>query len=451
MSYPDMGSDTPILGLQDMPVEIAIAILQHLDIEAVDSVQKTSRRFRKIVETNWTVILRPIIDSEMTPIGSFMHVLTIFNSMTPTNTAKHHLAMYYEDVDSLEDGSASDEVENDIDSNSDSSGEDDTSSSIEAISDDDEETPGNIDDLLTLTTRPVPERAGVGNDRLPDQWAAGLSFFTVMKACRLTKAWEKEFHRLRFACPHHRRTLQTHELQRLRHGLYVWWRYASSFHDTAQPLGDEHSDSTVARMEFVRQFSTSQLHEIRDMWETIKSAVGREICPSIAAVQRQSGNVLSWAEAARVGWGDQGENLLILGTLMKLRPEDILYLLVHRHRFATKASIIQFARFKNPWIEDSVETLTDSVQWALWERERQLVVEYGPRALDRRWYFPPRGYFPRPWGGIVDYKRAESEQLRDVYNRDTGAGVTYWIDEHGGLRRYVGLVPTGRLVVGQGW
>jgi len=136
---------------------------------------------------------------------------------------------------------------------------------------------------------------------------------------------------------------------------------------------------------------------------------------------------------------------------MKLRPEDILHLMVNRHRFATKASVIQFARFKNPWIEVSVETLSDSIQWALWERERQLVVEYGSRALDRRWYLPALDFFPRPWGGIVDYKRAESEQLRHVYSRDTGPGTSYWIDDHGGPRRYLTQVPMGRLVVSRSW
>lgn len=161
------------------------------------------------------------------------------------------------------------------------------------------------------------------------------------------------------------------------------------------------------------------------------------------------GNVLSWVEAARVGWGDVVENRQVLRTIMKLRPEDILFLLVNRHRFATKASIIQFARLKNPWIEDSVETFSDAIQWALWERERQLVAEYGQRALHRRWYFPRMGFFPRPWGGIADYKRPETEQLRGIYSRDTGAGTRYWIDDHGGPWRYMSrLVPRGRLVVG---
>ncbi|KAK0651318.1 hypothetical protein B0T16DRAFT_76942 [Cercophora newfieldiana] len=447
-------------GFEDLPVETIIDILQYLDISTISSVSKVSKRLKKIIETNWVVTLRPIINREMTPIGPFLHVLAVCDSKVTPPLTKFHFAVSDEDVPSSGEQSASDDDDSttgdeEEDDEASSSGDDDTDVETDVETDSDDDSPGNIDDALAIKIK----SPGSGVDHLatgvlPDRWAEGLSYNTVMRVCRFIKAWEQEFHRLRFACPHHRRTLEHRELFRLRHAIYVWWRYACHFHDRACVLDgeDENADSPIARMDFVRQFSTSQLHELRDMWETIKSAVGREICPSIAAVRRKSGHVLSWAEAARVGWGDAVENSQVVRTMMKLRPEDILYLLVNRHRFATKASIIQFARFKNPWIEDSVETFSDSIQWAVWERERQLVAEYGPRALHRRWYFPPLGFYPRPWGGIVDYKKAETEQLRDVYSRDTGAGTHYWIDDHGGPRRYLARqAPTGRLVVSRGW
>ena len=34
--------------------------------------------------------------------------------------------------------------------------------------------------------------------------------------------------------------------------------------------------------------------------------------------------------------------------MMKLLPDDILHLLVYRHRYATKSSVIDFVRFRHP-------------------------------------------------------------------------------------------------------
>ena len=131
---------------------------------------------------------------------------------------------------------------------------------------------------------------------------------------------------------------------------------------------------------------------------------------------------------------------------MKLRPEDILNLLVNRHRFASQGSIIQFARLRNPWIEDSVETLTDTIQWALWERENIMVAEHGHRARYRRRYFPALGYFPRPWGGIVDYKTADTEQLRAIYSQDAGLTAQRTAQHGVETGRRISLVERGRLV-----
>jgi len=277
-------------GLQDLPVETIITILQNLEIESVDHVSQVSKRFRKIIATNWTVILRPVIKREMAPVQPFIHVLRSFISTVHVTPLKPNLAGSFEEIPSSEHGSTSEE---DVisESNEESSDEDSLSDSDSDTSESDEDGPGNIDDLLALEMQHDERESNVTvDDKLPDQWALGLSYAFIIKICRCAKAWEQEFHRLRFAYPHHRRTLHTHELQRLRRSLYVWWQYACEFHEQNHGVEgeDQNGDRPVARMSFMRRFSTSQLHELRDMWETIKSAVGREICPSVAAVRRQS-------------------------------------------------------------------------------------------------------------------------------------------------------------------
>jgi len=297
--YPLKKNNTgPRLTLQDLPVETIIEILQNLDISSIASVSIISKRLKRIVETNWIIALRPVINRDMTPIGPFLHVLRVCDSkvMMPP-PAKFSFKISDEEVLSTGEQSASDDDDStsggeEEDDDEDSSLEDgDSVDETDVETDSDDDTPGSIDDALAIKINSARAEGGTcSTGVLPDHWASGLSYNTVMRVCRFIKAWEQEFHRLRFACLHHRRTLEQHELLRLRHSIYVWWRYACHFHDRACAVDSEEDnvDNPIARMDFVRQFSTSELHQIRDMWETIKSAVGREICPSIAAVRRQS-------------------------------------------------------------------------------------------------------------------------------------------------------------------
>lgn len=273
--------------LDALPVEILIDILQCADIESLDAISKTCRRLNKIIEANWTVILRPVINRDMSPISSLMLVLDACSSRAAKAT-RTQLPVHGSNQ-------PDDEPFEDDESDNQSIGDIDDDLSDEDIDEDRDDvstgTPGSIDDALSIeATSSTDSEHGHSHDTLPDQWATGLSYADVMHACRTVKRWEQEFHRHRFACPHYRRTLQQHELRRLRHGLYAWWRYSYYFHDTSAFVGDDDQnvDSPAMRMSFVRQFSTSQLHEIRDMWETIKSAVGREVCPSVSAVRQQS-------------------------------------------------------------------------------------------------------------------------------------------------------------------
>ena len=108
------------------------------------------------------------------------------------------------------------------------------------------------------------------------------NFQPLLSFCRVVRRWEAEFPRLRFVCvPEHSRILHPHELRRLRRGLYFWWRFARAFHGPA-PCVDSSSEAQRA---FVRRLSTTQLHEVFDMWETIRKAVGWRVCPSVSTVR----------------------------------------------------------------------------------------------------------------------------------------------------------------------
>jgi hypothetical protein len=137
-------------------------------------------------------------------------------------------------------------------------------------------------------------------------------------------------------------------------------------------------------------------------------------------------------EGSRAGWGDGAENDDILGTMMKLRLDEILHLLVYRHRYATKQSVIQFIRSRHPRyvslplclttpldhnnhltlllrIEDSIEGFTRAFLDVLLERNLSIF-----------WPFPCVG-FPSLDGGILDYEEPKTERLRATHSADYGS------------------------------
>ncbi|KAK3997160.1 hypothetical protein QBC44DRAFT_230201 [Cladorrhinum sp. PSN332] len=186
---------------------------------------------------------------------------------------------------------------------------------------------------------------------------------SVLNFCRVVKLWEGEFQRLKFfdlpaeQC----RSFLQDELRRLREGLYIWRRYALHFHAGERNGNVVWCGDCEDRYRFMRQFSSGELSEVCDVWRVVKAAVGREVCPSVEKVIEQSGNMLSIAEAERIGWGEGTENDHVRATILRLLPEDILHLLLYRHRYASKTSVIQFARMRNPWIEDGTETLSSAL------------------------------------------------------------------------------------------
>jgi hypothetical protein len=118
--------------------------------------------------------------------------------------------------------------------------------------------------------------------------------------------------------------------------------------------------------------------------------------------------------------------------MMKLQPDDLLHLLVYRHRYATKASVIRFVRLRYPgyvlwppwrclgqsWLTESLRRIEDSV-----ESFREAIIDV---MIERRVTpfrpFPQPG-FPEACGGILDHGDAEGEALRAVHSADGGSGI----------------------------
>lgn len=279
----DIGPNRVLL---DLPNEILVEVLANMDIDTLFQVSRVNKLLRQIVYTHWPNIMFPIIERDFAPVEPLYRVFDVCTSKSTTA------------LDQFCDGDVF-------------IGDRLVASSSSSSS-------------AGVNGRPA-DGSGRGNDNGTDgdkKEASGVTRLSrndglaVLRVCLTVKRWEREFARLRFAGrPEHTRTLRPHELERLRLGLYVWWRYARCFHapfcfggggaggDDDEPSGCGFEDqrrfwlrrphvSPDIRCNFMRQYSTTQLHDISDVWDTIRSAVGREVCPSIAAV-RESVSAIS--------------------------------------------------------------------------------------------------------------------------------------------------------------
>ncbi|KAL2135856.1 hypothetical protein VTI74DRAFT_6619 [Chaetomium olivicolor] len=251
--------------------------------------------------------------------------------------------------------------------------------------------------------------------------------FPLINFCRVIKRWEAEFPRLRFSeAPDQSRSLRPHEICRMRDALYIWWRYGRYF-DNPWPRLD---NGPEARRVFFRRFSTSQLHEVLDFWRTVHHAVARRVCPSFTEVQGFLGKSATKEEVDRIGWGDEVDSEYIAETMMKLGPEDILHLVLYRHRYATKTSVIQVIRMRHPRIEENLYTFHGPI------------VDVGE---ERRVTFFPSPGFPDAHGGILDHEDHDNgERLRAFYSGDAGRGWNVYPSARRDMDRLT-AVRVGRL------
>lgn len=267
---PYLDTSGPSRVLLDLPNEILNEVLSNMDMETLFQMSRVNRLFNKIVAAHWPSIMYPILERDFAPVEPLFRVFDVCSSKESVSALDRFFDGNVFIGERLVAGSSS------------------FDSSDDALSDKGGEGSGSDKEK---------HKNGVTRLSLSD----GLAVF---KVCLAVKRWEREFARLRFAGrPEHTRTLRPHEFERLRLGLYVWWRYARCFH-APFCLGDESGGSggygfedqrrfwlrrphvsPDIRCNFMRQYSTTQLHAISDVWDTIRSAVGREVCPSIAAVR----------------------------------------------------------------------------------------------------------------------------------------------------------------------
>lgn len=120
----------------------------------------------------------------------------------------------------------------------------------------------------------------------------------ILDLCCLVRDWEGLFPQMRWVHePENCRSLRPQERIRYRRAFYRWWLYGIYFHgELPRPrigLPEPYVDDI--RTSQMRYYSTSDLLELMDLTETMKDVVLHYICPRLESSQR---NVSRWSTAA---------------------------------------------------------------------------------------------------------------------------------------------------------
>lgn len=217
--------------LERFPAEILCHVYAQLDLESALSLSKTSLVLAHVFKENWGAILFSILERDFSPLESLLRIPAVlpeqFNS---PYRAWLRPRIYF---------------------------------SGRLVSE---------EDIKGLLPQVSYQREHVRS---------------LLGICKVVKAWEAAFPRLRFSQrAQFARSLHGHENERLRGALYNWWRYAMLFHHDAHRTDSRVRDSRMPDMRCnnLRTLSTAQLYELQDLWETVRSAVATDLCPSVPLV-----------------------------------------------------------------------------------------------------------------------------------------------------------------------
>ncbi|KAI2620123.1 hypothetical protein GGS26DRAFT_595015 [Hypomontagnella submonticulosa] len=181
--------------------------------------------------------------------------------------------------------------------------------------------------------------------------------------------WVDYFPGLRWRdAPEDRRCLREAEESRLRKAVAHWWLYARHHHgwfgggrDIFQPI--KWSDDT--RLQIFRRMSTSEIHELTNLWDFVRETVSRDLCSSPGRVCSRNGAIFEL-----VPWtagGGLPRHAIIVKTYMKLDPEQLRYFL-KTFSYWQKTFTISAAVKSMEYFSIDTETLWISTNRVLQER-----------------------------------------------------------------------------------
>jgi hypothetical protein len=224
-----------------------------------------------------------------------------------------------------------------------------------------------------------------------------------------------------------RRILDEDEQYRLRRALYRLWLYTRSFHNKGHPREYRMNLQSIRmRAELLHNWSTAELAEMMDVHAILREVIYNKVCPSNGSIQRKfkkrfpdhehqllfnihlnyppppfaaamptsefhnapaandplfthfhsspalatkfhyaKYNSTPFHEPGAEGWGDDIGHYYVVEDMLKLDPEQILWL---RDHAPLKGMVESFTKGLGEWFENNGETWGQTMAWVLNER-----------------------------------------------------------------------------------
>ncbi|SMR56635.1 unnamed protein product [Zymoseptoria tritici ST99CH_1E4] len=214
------------------------------------------------------------------------------------------------------------------------------------------------------------------------------------------KKWKTDFA--------NRRLLSTSERYTLRQALYRLWLFDKAFHTSSHVRTCRGMPSIVReRASLLHNFSTTELAAMLDVHAVLRDMVANNICPSNGRIRQKfqkrypesnqqllfnihlnyppapssfvgegwstfgAGRYQSrlaptrWHEPGAEGWGDDISHYYIIEDMMKLDPEQLLYLRDNCH---LKAQVESHVRGLGEWFVNNGETFSETLGFVIKQR-----------------------------------------------------------------------------------
>jgi len=221
------------------------------------------------------------------------------------------------------------------------------------------------------------------------------------------KKWKSDFE--------NRRTLTVDERLTLRKALYRLWLFTRAFHNADHHRLLRASASAVyERAALLHNFSTLELAEMLDVHNILRDTISRNICPSNHVIRARvhkrfpdcdhqllfnphfqflpsapslfisdyyHSNINAASrfhdkytptrthEPGAEGWGDDITHYYVVEDMLKLDPEQILWL---KNNATFKAQVDGYVRSMGDWFENNGETFVQTMQFVLQQRGEDL-------------------------------------------------------------------------------
>ncbi|KAF2747729.1 hypothetical protein M011DRAFT_467337 [Sporormia fimetaria CBS 119925] len=216
-----------------------------------------------------------------------------------------------------------------------------------------------------------------------------------------------------------RRLLTSYERHHVRRAIYRLWLYTRAFHNRDHPREARALKPTMLkRASLLHNWSTPELAEMADVHAVLKEVVHSNICPSNGTITRKfkkrypdvsdhhllfnihvnytpavptapiynpfthhsyytttqtyvsrltasKFNVHTNHNIGAEGWGDDIPHYYVVEDMLKLDPEQILWL---KENAPLKGMVEGYVRMLGDWFENNGETWSQTLQWVLEER-----------------------------------------------------------------------------------